>query len=148
MRRFLPALSIVLLTLCAIQAQAKEKTGVLLAKLTDELIEAARPESGVGKTGQQVAKKLEELDHVKVVEAMIPLLKHEKKGVPYLASYVILDCKDGLRPEHLEQLKEGYRNGGGWLPNAIGSLGTDEAAEFLAKEFRANPQTHGQVLRF
>jgi len=70
---------------------------------------------------------------------------HENKGIPYLASYVILECKDGLRPEHLDQLKKGFHNGGGWLPMAIGELGTDAAAEFLANEFRANPEIHGQV---
>ncbi len=145
MTRLLSALSIVRLILCAIQARAEEKPDALLVKLTDELIGAARPEAGVGEAGQEVAKKFEELDHAKVVEAMLLLLKHKKKGVPYLASYVILFCKDGLRPEHLDQLKEGYRNKGGWLPHAIGSLDSDEAAEFLAKEFRANPKTHGQV---
>lgn len=145
MRRFLSAIRFVPLILCAIQAHAEDKADRLLANLTAEVIEAARPESGVGKAGQEVAKKLAELHHEDVVQAMLPLLKHEKKGVPYLASYVILDCEDGLRPEHLNQLKEGYRNGGGWLPSAIGSLGTDAAAEFLAKEFRANPEIHGQV---
>jgi len=38
-----------------------------------------------------------------------------------------------------------YKNGGGWLPHAIGSLGTDAAIEFLIKEFRGNPKIHGQV---
>lgn len=145
MRRLLPALITSYLILGAVQSDAEDGTDKQLATLTAEVIQAARPESGVGDTGQEVAKKLEELDHAKVVEAMLPLLKHKKKGVPYLASYVILDCKDGLRPEHLDLLREGYRNGGGWLPNAIGSLGTDAAAEFLSKEFRADPEIHGQV---
>lgn len=145
MRHFLPALIVVSLILCRVQSHAEDVTEERLGTLTAEVIQAASPESGVGKPGQEVAKKLAELDHPKVVKAMLPLLKHKKKGVPYLASYVILDCEDGLQPEHLDQLKEGYRNGGDWLPGAIASLGTDAAAGFLAKEFRADPEIHGQV---
>jgi HEAT repeat protein len=145
MRNLLPTFLFASLLLGAVPSHAEDKAQERIATLAAEIIDTARPESGVGKEGQELAKMLAELDHAQVVEAVLPLLKHEKKGVPYLASYVILDCKDGLRPEHLEQLKKGFRNGGGWLPGAIESLGTDDAAEFLAKEFRANPQIHGQV---
>ncbi len=144
-RRFLSVLCMVPLMFSAIHASAEEMPDDLLGRLTDELIAVARPEPGVGEAAQEAAERLEELDHPKVVEAMLPLLKHEKKGVPYLASYVIADCRDGLRPEHFSQLKEGYRNGGGWLPVAIASLGTDEAASFLTEEFRGNPRKYGQV---
>jgi len=145
MKNFLPSLIFSCFVLGVFSVHAEDETDTQLATLTAKLIAAAKPESGVGSAGQELAKKFGKLDHAKVVEAMLPLLKHKKKGVPYLASYVILDCKDGVRLEHLNQLKLGYHNGGGWLPNVIGSLGTDDAAEFLCKEFRANPEILGQV---
>ncbi|MFM2199593.1 MAG: hypothetical protein RLZZ505_3025 [Verrucomicrobiota bacterium] len=145
MRTLLPAFLVVSLLLGTVESRAEDNVEERIATLAAEIIDTARDESGIGKAGQELAKKLAELDHAQVVEAVLPLLKHEKKGVPDLASYVILHCKKGLRPEHLDELKEGFRNGGGWLPGAIGNLGTDAAADFLAKEFRANPQIHGQV---
>ena len=63
----------------------------------------------------------------------------------YLASYVILDCKKGLKPKHLPALKVGWKDDGDWLPNAIASLKTDEATQFLVKKFRTNPQRQGQL---
>ena len=140
-----------ILILCALlilylnQTHAAEPSNVLLDSLKSELIEVARPQSGIGEDGQELTKKMVKLDHEKVVEALLPLLKHKKKGVPYLASYIISDCRNGLKAENLDQLKEGYKNGGSWLPHAIGSLGTDAAIEFLIKEFRGNPKIHGQV---
>ena len=145
MRSLFPAIGVYLLTLCVIPCHGDDGTNERIIALTVDLIQLARPEPGVGDEAQEIAKKLEELDHAKVVQAMLPLLRHDKEGVPYLASYVILDCESGLRPEDLELLKEGFQNGGGWLPSAIGSLDTDEAAEFLAKEFRKNPEVHGQI---
>jgi len=122
--------------------QAKEEE---IAALTKQLIEAATSDPGVGKEIQELTEKFSKFDPAMVVEALLPLLKHEKAGVANNASYAILGAWDGLRPVHLAQLKDGFRNGGVWLPNAIASLGTDEAAEFLSKEFRANPEIHGQV---
>ena len=145
MRLFFTALVACLLTLSFIPCYGEDETDERIAALTADLIQVASPGRGLGEEAQELAMKLEELDHAKVVEAMLPLLRHEKKGVPHLASSVILDCRDGLRPEDFEQLKEGYPNGGGSLPSAIGSLDTDEAAEFLVKEFRKEPKIHGQL---
>ena len=116
-----------------------------IAALTKELVEAATADSGVGKTIQDISKKFAAYDQGKVIEALLPLLKHKKDGVPYVTSYVISDCREGLKPEHIDQLIDGFRNGGRWLPGTIAAFGTDQAAEFLAKEFRANPEILGQV---
>jgi len=116
-----------------------------IAALTKELVEAATADAGVGKTIQDISKKFAAYDQGKVIEALLPLLKHEKDGVPDKTSYVISDCRKGLKPEHLNPLIDGFRNGGRWLPGTIAAFGTDQAAEFLAKEFRSNPEIYGQV---
>lgn len=118
---------------------------VELAALVKKVVDIARSVPGVGEEGQKLSEELQKQNPKKVCLALLPLLKHPKAGVPNLASYMILDCAKGLMPSQLPVLKQGFQNGGGWLPHAIASLGTDEATEFLVKEFRKNPQTQGQV---
>jgi hypothetical protein len=144
MRLFLQLLLFGLISESALDAGQQTK-GEEIAALTQQLVQAATPEPGVGKEIQELAKEFSSFDPARVVEVLLPLLKHDKKGVADKASYVICAAWDSLRPAHLAQLKDGFRNGGVWLPNAIASLGTDEAAEFLAKEFRADPEIHGQL---
>lgn len=145
MRRLLQLLLFGLIFESSLDAGQQKKDDAEIAALTKQLVEAATADSGVDQAIQDISSKFSGFDHEKVIDALIPLLKHDKDGVADKASYVILDYTDGLRPVHLAQLKEGFRNGGGWLPTAIASLGTDEAAEFLAKEFRADPEIHGQM---
>ncbi len=113
-------------------------------QLTEDLIRIASPNAGIGDSAQKLTSDFAGLDHEEVVAAMLPLLEHERKGVAELASHIILSCGDGVKVEHLSQLMEGYKNGGCWLPSTIGVIGTDEAIEFLAKEFRARPE-RGQI---
>lgn len=145
MRILLYILLLDLVFVRSVEAAQRTKDEAEIAALTKQLVEVATPNAGVGKNIQEISEKFADFDHTMVVEALLPLLKHDKDGVPDKASYIILDYKDGLRPDHLDQLKKGFRNGGGWLPNAIAALDTDGAAEFLAKEFRADPEIYEQL---
>jgi len=147
MNSLLYTLKVILLILLITQAQAEDKNDETLSSLVAKLIEVAESGAGAGKSYQEISNQLVKFDHSEVVEAVLPLLTHKKEGVPDLASYVISECEKGLHPEHLDQLQKGFNNGGSRLPSAIGSLGTDDALEFLVKEFRANPQIHCQVDR-
>jgi HEAT repeat protein len=121
------------------------------AALVDQVFKLAKPKDemgfspGIGQEAQNLSATYASHDHRKVVEALLPLLQDKRDGVADLASYIIRECDDGVAPEHLEALKKGYHNGGGWLPHAIAKLQSDEAAAFLAEEFRKNPQIQGQV---
>ncbi|MCP5537588.1 MAG: hypothetical protein H7A51_15315 [Akkermansiaceae bacterium] len=134
---------VAMMTALSSLALAQQKND--LDKLTAELIRIARPAAGMGEDEQSLAKEFALGDKKAAVRALIPLLKHEKKGVPRLAGYVILECSAGVVPEQLDALIEGYLNGSGWLPSVIGRIGNAKAIRFLADDFLRNPQTHAQV---
>lgn len=122
-----------------------EDEGAQINVLVAKVVGLADPGSGVNEAGQALAKKLSELNNTKVVEALIPLLDHRDEGVRDLAGYMVLECSEGIHPSQLELLKTAYQRGAGWLPGAIASLKNDEAARFLAEEYRKDPVIHGQL---
>ncbi|QIF05708.1 HEAT repeat domain-containing protein [Roseimicrobium sp. ORNL1] len=130
-------------SLCAQDGTAKERAEI--ASLVEQVFKVASPDRGMGDEAQKLSEKFIKLDQRKVVEELLPLLESKKTGVAFLASYIIHECDDGaVVPGQLEALIKGYHNDGGWLPRAIASLRTEEAAEFLAREFRSNPH-QGQL---
>ena len=78
------------------------------------------------------------------VPHLIKLLESDKAGVRSFASFTLSDI-DGLGPEHLAPLMKARRNGDGWIPPAIGRIGTPEAIEFLIEDLRNDPETGTQV---
>jgi len=78
------------------------------------------------------------------VPSLIKLLESGQENVRILAGYTLRDI-DGLKPEHLPALMKARKNGDGWIPPAIASVGTPEAIEFLVKDLHDDPEIHTQV---
>ncbi len=134
-----------MMTLCSRAETSTVTEEDKIAQLVAQLKVAAKPGSGVGEAVQNLSVEFQKLDQTKVVESLLPLLMSKQVRVNYLASYVILDCKKGLKPKHLPALKAGWQDDGQWLPNAIANLKTDEATQFLVTKFREKPKTQGQL---
>lgn len=134
----------------AAEERAKKERAELTA-LAEQVFKLAKPKDemgfapGIDREAQKLTERFAAHDHRKVVEVLLPLLQHEQDGVAHLAGFIIRMCDDGVVPEQLEALKKGYQKGAAWLPYAIASVQSDQAIEFLADEFRKNPQTGGQV---
>ncbi len=122
-------------------AQAGEPLADLIAKISS----VASPGNGMDEAEQKLAEDLA-THGTAAADLLIPLLKVESGDVRQLAGYCLLDLPAGaLLERHLPALMEACRVEREWLPNAIADIGSEEAAAFLAEEFRKKPQTHAQI---
>lgn len=128
-------------------AEAEPNAGFGKATIRELVLEIAPTEEAeaIDESGVRLKAELAKHDHRTVLDELLPLLRHEKKGVRLLASFLLLGCRDALRAEDLPALKAAYESGAAWLPAAIASLKSQEAVEFLVAEFRKKPETGTQI---
>ena len=125
----------------ALPARAGEPLAELIAKVSS----IASPGRGMDEAEQKLAEELA-THGTAAADLLIPLLKSESGDVRQLAGYCLLDLPAGaLLERHLPALMEACAVERDWLPNAIADIDSEEAVEFLAKEFRKNPQTQAQI---
>ncbi len=106
----------------------------------------ARPESAQRKSWEtniqeneeKLAKKIQSYGKP-AIPRLLELLKNPDNEVRERAGYTLRDI-DGLTPDDLPALMAAADAGNGWVPAAIGKIGTSQATAFLLKEVRANPQ--------
>jgi HEAT repeat protein len=91
---------------------------------------------GINPSEDQLAKKIGVFKG-EAVPYLLPLLESKESAVSEFAGYVLRDQK-GLTEEHLDALIAARRRGNGWIPNAIGRIGTPRAIQFLIDDLKAN----------
>jgi HEAT repeat protein len=97
----------------------------------------------MGDAEASVRKKFQSLGPG-AIPALLELLKDPNPSVRELAGYVVGNMP-GLGPQHLPALFRAVESGDGWLPNAIGKIGTPPARDFLLEQLRQNPEQGTQV---
>ena len=98
---------------------------------------------------QEIIDQLMELGD-QVTPLLVELLTHENEQVTTLAGRILRDVKS-IDAKFLPKITEAIENGTEWLPPALASIGTPEAAEsavqfFLASKSSPNNQ-EGYALR-
>ena len=79
-------------------------------------------------------------------DALVGMLDSTDAETYQLITYCLFSLKkEDFRPRHLEPMAIAASRRRDWLPNAIADIDTDEAAEFLARDFRRAPQTMAQI---
>jgi HEAT repeat protein len=99
--------------------------------------------SGIGKADQVLAKQLQAYK-ADAIPYLLPLLESQEKRIRNFAGYVLSDQK-GLTEAHLPALIAAQQRGNGWIPPAIGRIGTPAAIQSLIAALKANPQSHTQT---
>lgn len=92
---------------------------------------------GIGPAAQELAKKLQAYQGA-AIPYLLPLLESKQAKVRNFAGYVMSN-QDGLTEEHLEALIAAQQRGNGWVPRAIGRIGTPRAIKFLVDGLKTNP---------
>ena len=93
---------------------------------------------GIGPAEQELAKQLNAYQGA-AIPYLLPLLESKQAKVRKFAGYVMSD-QDGLTEEHLEALIAARQRGNGWVPRAIGRIGTPRAIKFLVDDLKTNPR--------
>ncbi len=92
---------------------------------------------GIGPAEQELAKQLNAYQGA-AIPYLLPLLESKQAKVRKFAGYVMSD-QDGLTEEHLEALIAARQRGNGWVPRAIGRIGTPRAIKFLVDDLKTDP---------
>jgi len=101
-------------------------------------------DAGVDQAEEALAKKIQGFG-AEAVPRMIPLLKDPDSEIRRFAGYVLRDL-DGVSERELDALIQAHQNGDGWIPPAIGRIGSPKAIAYLVEDIRRHPQTHTQVV--
>jgi HEAT repeat protein len=114
-----------------------------LAALIARIPVVARGDPGIGPAEQRLASEI--LAHgAAAIPWVLPLLESDQSNVRSFAGFVAGDLK-GLSSDHLRALIGARRRGDGWVPRAIGRIGTPEAITFLLTDLEADPTPWTQV---
>jgi HEAT repeat protein len=117
-------------------AQAPQRVAPL-PELIARLPTVARNEAGIGSAEQELTKAIQSY-RAEAIPSLIPLLESPNPGVRRLAGYILRDI-DGLTEKELDALIAARLRGDGWIPPAIGRIGTPRAIRFLIEELRKVP---------
>jgi len=121
--------------ICAKTALACDTLEECLADV--EVTASAGTGNGIDKEEEALAEEVLKYGD-KAVPMLIGYLEHPNERVRNLAGYILTgSCSSTITidKKYLPQLIKAYKKDGGWLPGAIASTGTDEAARFLVAEF-------------
>ncbi|MCF7733232.1 MAG: HEAT repeat domain-containing protein [Akkermansiaceae bacterium] len=116
-----------------------------LTELLERIPEVASPGSGMNAEEQALAEAIARHGRT-AASPLIAMLESEDAEIYQLVTYCLCSLKNGdFVPGDLEPMARAEGKRRGWLPNAIADIDTDEAATFLAKEFRRQPETMAQI---
>gem|GEM_PF-6762580 len=116
-----------------------------ISVLLEKLPQVASSGTGMNKEEQDFSEELARHGGA-AVDPLIALLKTKDADTYQLVTYCLTELnKDAFEPRHLKPMAAAARLKRSWLPNAIADIGTDEAAVFLAKDFRRLPQIQAQI---
>lgn len=100
-------------------------------------------EKGINQRVQKTAKILQNYGRPAVTQ-LLGLLQSPEESVRARAGYVLAGMKDML-PDDLPSLKIAMILGNGWVPRAIGKIGTPAAYRALVDNLRLDPQIQTQT---
>ncbi len=78
------------------------------------------------------------------VPKMVQLLSAKDDHVRFFAGYVLRGL-DGIPESDLDMLIAAHKRGDGWIPPAIGRIGSPRAVAYLISDIRLHPETQTQV---
>ncbi len=138
---FLLALSIA----AALHAQVEpERIPLELQKLLERIPSVADGNGhSVGRPEKNLAKEIQAFGRL-AVAPMITLLEDKNDHIRFFAGYVLRDLP-GLEERHLDALIRAHQRGDGWIPPAIGRVGTPRAIAYLIGDLQRRPESHTQV---
>ena len=120
-------------------AEADAELRALLAKIPT----TAEGDLGISPAETSLAKQIQ-AHGAAAIPYLLPLLQHDEARVRQFAGYVLRDTA-GLTKAHLDALIAARRRGDGWIPPAIGRIGTPRALAFLVEELRKEPEAESQL---
>lgn len=114
-----------------------------LEDLITEMHQVVTGDAGINTAQQQLARKLRGFGPASNPR-LLALLDHNDEKIRTYAGYVIAGL-DGLTDADLDSLMKARNRGDGWIPAAIGRIGTPQAIAFLVDDLRRTPQSSTQV---
>jgi HEAT repeat protein len=114
-----------------------------LDELIGRILAVADEGDGITPEEQELATQIEAYG-AEAIPRMLPFLESPREAVRDFAGYTVRDL-DGLTEEHLDALIRARRGGNGWIPGAIGRVGTPRAIAFLVDDLKADPESGNQV---
>ena len=109
-----------------------------MSDLIARIPKVARGKSGIGAEERALAKKILPYGP-RAVPYLLPLLKSDKPGTAELTGFILSDI-DGLTERDLDALTEARLRGNGWVPRAIGRIGTPRAIRLLIEDLEKDPE--------
>ncbi len=127
------------------ESAADDATPTPLAELLEQLPKVAAAGRGMDANEEALAQAFARHGRA-AADPLVALLESEDPEIYQLVTYCLVALKKGdFEPRHLEPMAKAARKKRDWLPNAIADIDSDEAAAFLAKDFRRQPETMAQI---
>ncbi len=130
----------VLASVCGSVASAQDELDALIRRVeTEPLVDRF---GGVSPAGEELSEQLRARGAA-AIPRLLPLLESPREPARALTGF-ILSGIDGLEERDLDALLHACASGNGWIPPAIGRIGTPRAIEFLVEALVAHPQPMSQ----
>lgn len=138
-------LAIVISVTLAGEPDTLEDDAKQLSELLEKIPKVASEGKGMIREEQDLATEIAKHGG-SAADSLVAMLDSKDPEIYQLVTYCLVYLKQGdLKPKHLDPMIRAARQKQDWLPNAIANIRTDEAAIFLAKEFRRAPKRKAQI---